>query len=111
LVGIFTKEVVGLEMAMLCQFAYTSLFYYEGTMQLPYYAMRSLCFATGYNIEYDSEYTLQSDNPPQSRAMDLDPTTFSSNFNLMTILYILPLVIVIPFIPLKAKCIRRLSTI
>jgi hypothetical protein len=29
----------------------------------------------------------------------------------MTILYILPLILVIPFIPLKAKCIRKISMI
>ena len=31
-IGIFTKELVGLEMVMLCQFAYISLFYFEGIM-------------------------------------------------------------------------------
>lgn len=29
----------------------------------------------------------------------------------MSILYVLPLIFVIPFIPMKAKCIRRLSII
>ena len=48
-------------------------------------------------------------NPPQSFALEFDPKTFSNNFNLMTALYILPLVAVIPFIFLKAKCIRKIS--
>jgi hypothetical protein len=38
LIGIFTKEVVGLEMTMLCQFVYISLFYFEGTLELPFFA-------------------------------------------------------------------------
>ena len=37
--------------------------------------------------------------------------TFSHNFNLMALLYLLPLIVVIPFIPMKAKCIRKLSMI
>jgi hypothetical protein len=32
LIGIFSKEVVGLEMAMLCQFTYLSLFFFQGTL-------------------------------------------------------------------------------
>lgn len=32
IIGLFTKELVGLEMAMLCQFAYISLFYFEGIL-------------------------------------------------------------------------------
>jgi hypothetical protein len=48
-------------------------------------------------------------NPPQSFALEFDPRTFSQNFNLMTALYILPLIAVIPFIFLKAKCIRKIS--
>ncbi len=112
LVGIFTKEVVGLEMAMLCQFTYLSLFFFQGTLELPFFALKGLSFATGYNLPLaDMNFQTLSQNPPQSFALGFDPRTFSSNFNLMTALYVLPLVAVIPFIPLKAKCIRRISMI
>ncbi len=50
-------------------------------------------------------------DPPQSLVLGYDPTTFSNNFNIMSILYILPLLMVIPFIPFKAKCIRKISMI
>jgi hypothetical protein len=111
LIGIFTKEVVGLEMAMLCQFVYLSLFYFEGTIELPFFALKSLVYSTGYNIAFEGTYEQLSVDPPQSLTLGYDATTFSNNFNVMTVLYILPLVIVIPFIPLKAKCIRKLSMI
>lgn len=58
IVGIFTKEVVGLEMAMLCQFTYLSLLYYEGTLQLPYYALKSLVYSNGFNILHSPSVSL-----------------------------------------------------
>lgn len=99
-------------MAMLCQFAYISLFYYEGILELPLFALKSLVFSTGYNLPLaDTTYTLNQNDPPQSFALGFDATTFSNNFNLMSLLYVLPLLFVIPFIPMKAKCIRKLSWI
>ncbi len=112
LVGIFTKEVVGLEMAMLCQFTYLSLFFFRDTLELPFFALKGLSFATGYNLPLaDMDFQTLEQNPPQSFTLGFDPRNFSSNFNLMTALYVLPLVAVIPFIPLKAKCIRKISMI
>jgi hypothetical protein len=65
-----------------------------------------------YNLPLaDINYKTLDQNPPQSFTLGFDPRTFSNNFNLMTILYLLPLVAAIPFIPLKAKCIRKLSMI
>ena len=111
-IGIFTKEVVGLEMVMLCQFTYISLFFFQGTLELPFFALKGLAYSTGYNLPLaDLNYQVLDQNPPQSFALGFDPRTFSNNFNLMTVLYILPLVMVIPFIPLKAKCIRKISMI
>lgn len=111
-IGIFTKEVVGLEMAMLCQFAYLSLFYYQGTLELPLFALKGLLYSTGYNLPLaDLNYQLLDQNPPQALTLGFDPRTFSNNFNLMAAFYILPLVLVLPFIPLKAKCIRKISMI
>lgn len=112
LVGIFTKEVVGLEMAMLCQFTYLSLFFFRGTLELPFFALKGLLYSTGYNLPLaDTDYRLSDHNPPQALTLGYDVRTFSANFNLMTALYILPLVVVVPFIPLKAKCIRKISMI
>jgi hypothetical protein len=112
LVGIFTKEVVGLEMAMLCQFTYLSLFFFRDTLELPFFALKGLSFATGYNLPLaDMDFQTLEQNPPQTFTLGFDPRTFSDNFNLMTALYVLPLVAVIPFIPLKAKCIRKISMI
>ena len=111
-IGIFTKEVVGLEMAMLCQFTYLSLFFYQGTLELPFFALKGLLYSTGYNLPLaDTNYKLTDNNPPQSLILGFDTMTFSNNFNLMTILYILPLVLVVPFIPFKAKCVRKISMI
>ena len=111
-VGIFTKEVVGLEMAMLCQFTYLSLFFFQGTLELPFFALKGLQYSTGYNLPLaDMNFQTLDQNPPQSFALGFDPRTFSNNFNLMTALYVLPLVAVIPFIFLKAKCIRKISMI
>lgn len=56
-------------------------------------------------------YSLTDTDPPQSLTLGFDPVTFSNNFNLMSLLYLLPLIAVIPFVPLKAKCVRRLSII
>jgi hypothetical protein len=112
LIGIFTKEVVGLEMAMLCQFTYLSLFFFQGTLELPFFALKGLSFAAGYNMPLaDMDFQTLDQNPPQSFVLGFDPRTFSNNFNLMTGLYVLPLVAVIPFIPLKAKCVRKISMI
>ena len=111
-ISIFTKEVVGLEMAMLCQFTYLSLFFYQGTLELPFFALKGLLYSTGYNLPLaDTNYKLTDNNPPQSLILGFDTMTFSNNFNLMTIFYILPLVLVVPFIPLKAKCVRKISMI
>ena len=111
-VGIFTKEVVGLEMAMLCQFAYLSLFFFQGTLELPLFALKGLLYSTGYNLPLaDLPYTLTDNSPPQALVLGFDTRTFSHNFNLMTVLYVLPLLAVIPFIPLKAKCVRKISVI
>jgi hypothetical protein len=111
-IGIFTKEVVGLEMAMLCQFTYLSLFFFQGTLELPFFALKGLQYSTGYNLPLaDMNFQTLDQNPPQSFALGFDPRTFSNNFNLMTAFYILPLVAVIPFIFLKAKCIRKISMI
>ncbi len=97
---------------MLCQFVYISLFYFEGTLELPLFALKSLLYSTGYNIPWtEVNYSLNTNNPPQSLTLGFDVRTFSHNFNLMALLYILPLLCVIPFIPLKAKCIRKLSMI
>jgi hypothetical protein len=112
LIGIFTKEVAGIEMAMLCQFAYISLFFFEGPLQLPFFALKGLSYSTGYNLPLsDMNFKVIEQNPPQSFTLGFDPRTFWNNFNFMTILYILPLVAVIPFIPLKAKCFRKKSMI
>ena len=110
-IGIFTKELVGLEMVMLCQFTYLSLFYFEGILQLPYYSLSALELSTGFNTKSGTWYTLTANNPPQSRVLDFDPLTFSNNFNFGVLLYIVPLIAILPFIPLKAKCIRKLSMI
>ena len=97
---------------MLCQFTYISLFYFDGTLQLPLFALKSLVFSTGYNLQWsDLSYTQIDQNPPQSLTLDFDVMTLSHNFNLMSLLYVLPLILVIPFIPMKAKCIRKLSMI
>ncbi len=110
-IGIFTKEVAGLEMAMLCQFTYFSLFY-QDTLELPFFAMKGLVYSTGYNLRLaNMNYQTLEQNPPQSFALGFDPRTFSNNFNLMTALYIVPLMAVIPFILLKGKCIRKISLI
>ena len=112
LIGIFTKEVAGLEMAMLCQFTYLSLFFCQGTLPLPFFALKGLQYSTGYNLPLaDMNYQVLNQNPPQSFTLGFDPRTFWNNFNLMTALYILPIVAVIPFIPLKAKCVRKISLI
>ena len=111
-IGVFTKEVVGLEMAMLCQFVYLSLFSFQGTLELPLFALKGLLYSTGYNLPAtDLHYALTDTNPPQALVLGFDTRTFSGNFNLMTVLYVLPLLAVIPFIPLKAKCIRKISMI
>lgn len=111
IIGIFTKEVIGLEMVMLCQFVYISLFYFKGTLELPFFALKSLIYSTGYNTGFEGSYQQMEVNPPQSLVLSYDTTTFSNNFNIMAVLYVLPLLIVIPFIPLKAKCIRKLTMI
>jgi hypothetical protein len=114
LIGIFTKELVGLEMVMLCQFVYLSLFYYQGILELPLFSLRSLLYSTGYNIpwsEAGTNYALINNDPPQSLTLDFDARTFSHNFNLMGMLYVLPLLFVSPFILMKAKCIRKLSMV
>jgi hypothetical protein len=112
LIGIFTKEVAGLEMAMLCQFAYISLFFFEGSLQLPFFALKGLGYSTGYNLPLsDMNFKVLDQNPHQSFTLGFDPRTFWNNFNLMVILYVLPLIAVIPFIPLKAKCVRKKSMI
>ena len=112
LIGIFTKEVVGLEMAMLCQFTYISLFFFQDTLELPFFALKGLVYSTGYNLPLaDLNYKELDQNPPQSFTLGFDPRTMSSNFNLMAVFYLLPLVMVIPFIPLKAKCVRKISMI
>ena len=99
-------------MAMLCQFTYLSLFFYQGTLELPFLALKGLLYSTGYNLQLaDTNYQLTDNNPSQSLVLGFDAMTFSNNFNLMTILYILPLVLVVPFIPLKAKCVRKISMI
>ena len=112
LIGIFTKEVAGLEMAMLCQFAYLSLFFIQDTLPLPFFALKGLGYSTGYNLPLsDMNYKVLNQNPPQSFTLGFDPRTFWNNFNLMTALYVLPLVAVVPFVPLKAKCVRKISMI
>jgi len=101
-------------MAMLTQFTYISLFYFDGTLELPLFALKSLVYSTGYNLQSWSDkttFTLTDNNPPQSLTLDFDTMTFSHNFNLMALLYLLPLIAVIPFIPMKAKCVRKLSMI
>jgi hypothetical protein len=50
-------------------------------------------------------------DPWQAYTLGFDPTTFSSNFNVMTILYVLPLVGLLPMIPLKARCLKDMSII
>jgi hypothetical protein len=37
-------------MAMLSQFAYISLMYYQGTLDLPFYILKYLIYSNGYNI-------------------------------------------------------------
>ena len=112
LIGIFTKEVIGLEMAMLCQFTYLSLFFFQGTLPLSFFALKGLQYSTGYNLPLaDMNYQVLDQNPPQSFTLGFDPRNFWNNFNLMTLFYILPIVAVIPFIPLKAKCVRKISMI
>jgi hypothetical protein len=49
-IGIFTKEVVGLETALLCQFTYLSLFFFKDTLELPFFALKGLIYSTGYNL-------------------------------------------------------------
>lgn len=99
-------------MAMLCQFTYLSLFFFRNSLDLPFFALKGLIYSAGYNLPLsDMNFLTLDQNPPQSFTLGFDPRTFSNNFNMMTALYIVPLIAVIPFIFLKAKCIRRISII
>jgi hypothetical protein len=49
-IGIFTKEIVGLEIVLLCQFTYLSLFFFKDTLELPFFALKGLIYSTGYNL-------------------------------------------------------------
>lgn len=110
LIGIFTKEVVGLEMAILCQLTYLSLFFFQGTLELPFFALKGLVYSTGYNLPLaDLKFQTLDQNPPQSFTLDFNPRSFTENFNLMIELYILPLIAVIPLILISMINLFRLG--
>jgi hypothetical protein len=100
-------------MSMLCQFVYINLFFLKGPLDISFYPLSYLCYSNGPNLQPRSHFplTLNLGNPPQQDILAFDPTTLSNNFNIMTLFYLLPLLAVLPFIPLKAKCIRKISIV
>ena len=87
--GIFGKELVGLDQAILCQHVFILVLFYKGKLTLPLLALSGLRYSTGMHFE-DSLITLSQG---QSYVLQLDSSSFLYNFNLNLAAYALPLVV------------------
>ncbi len=87
--GIFGKELVGLDQAILCQHVFFLLLFDRGKLTLPLLALSGLRYSTGVHFE-NSPIALSQG---QSYVLQLDSSSFLYNFNLNLAVYALPLVI------------------
>ena len=67
-----------------------------GTMYLPFYYLKELKYSSGFNYPFlDSPLSF---DPPHAYILGLSTSYFSSNFNLMSILYFIPLIMLIIYL-------------
>lgn len=85
--GMFGKELVALEQAILCQSVYLLLSFYEGQLTLPMVTLNGLRYSSG--LHFTSEPIKLSQN--QNYIMGVDTSSFIKNFNFNLLSYLLPL--------------------
>ena len=95
-IGIFSKnKLAGLEIAWVVQYTFIVLIWTPGYLHLPYYYMSGLKYSTGYNYLFSS--STYPTNPEQVYTFDLSLEYFSSNFNFVMILPLIPIVCLIRY--------------
>ena len=90
-VGIFSpNRLAGLEIMFVIQYCFVCLLWLKGKISLPVYCMKDLMYSTGYNQGFNEDISVEM--PPHAYTFSVNALYFSSNFNFIAILYILPLV-------------------
>ena len=91
LVGIFSSNrLAGLEIMFVIQYCFVCLLWLKGKLALPVYSLFNLIYSTGYNKGYHEDISVEM--PPHAYTFNVNALYFSSNFNYIAILYILPLI-------------------